>query len=81
MVPPASGATLGGVTAPRIGGQDRPYLEFQLRDWREGVRANSTGGLMNRVARDLTDAEIEALAGFVSGLQPPATPDGAEARR
>jgi cytochrome c553 len=79
--PAGQGATLGGVTAPRIGGQDRPYLEFQLRDWREGVRANSTGALMNRVARDLTDAEIEALAGYVSGLQPPAVRDGAEAHR
>ncbi|MFA6920830.1 MAG: c-type cytochrome [Gallionella sp.] len=53
---------------PVIGGQYRVYLREQLRNWRSGARANSPGGIMNVIARFLSDDEIEALAGYVSGL-------------
>ena len=53
---------------PVIGGQYMIYLREQLRNWRSGERTNSPGGVMNIVARTLSDTEIEALSNFVSGL-------------
>jgi cytochrome c553 len=56
----------GPVPIPVIGGQERPYLEYQLRDWRAGERHNSPGGLMNQQTQALTEREIEALARYLS---------------
>ncbi len=53
---------------PVIGGQGLRYLEQQLHDWRNGSRNNSAGGVMNQLAAPLSDAEIEALARFVSEM-------------
>lgn len=53
---------------PVIGGQHRAYLRAQLIHWRSGERSNSTDGVMNKVAKSLTDAEIEALTDYLSGL-------------
>ena len=53
---------------PVIGGQHKSYLHVQLNDWRSGDRANSAGNVMNAATKSLTDAEIEALAGYISGL-------------
>ena len=55
-------------TYPVIGGQHKAYLRAQLMDWRSGERKNSIGGVMNTVAKSLTDAEIESLADYLSGL-------------
>jgi cytochrome c553 len=51
-----------------IGGQHRAYLRAQLIHWGSGERSNSTDGVMNKVAKSLTDAEIEALTDYLSGL-------------
>lgn len=53
---------------PVIGGQHMIYLREQLRNWRKGERCNSPGGVMNVIAKSLSDAEIEALADYISGL-------------
>ncbi|MQA20133.1 c-type cytochrome [Rugamonas sp. FT103W] len=53
---------------PVIGGQGQRYLEQQLHDWRSGSRNNSAGGVMNQFAAPLSDAEIEALARYVSEM-------------
>ncbi|MEQ1589407.1 MAG: c-type cytochrome [Gallionella sp.] len=53
---------------PVIGGQHKSYLVAQLNNWRSGERANSDGNVMNTVTKSLTDAEIEALAEYLSGL-------------
>lgn len=53
---------------PVIGGQYRLYLRGQLLDWRLGARSNSPDGVMNHVAKPLTDADIEALAEYAAGL-------------
>lgn len=55
-------------TYPVIGGQHKEYLRAQLVNWRSGERSNSPGSIMNRFAKPLTDAEIEALADYLSGL-------------
>jgi cytochrome c553 len=55
-------------TYPVIGGQHKSYLVAQLTHWRSGERSNSPDGVMNKVAKTLTDAEIDALTDYISGL-------------
>jgi len=53
---------------PVIGGQHKGYLLGQLRNFKKGTRNNSPGGVMNIMVQQLTDAEMEAVAEYVSGL-------------
>ena len=53
---------------PVIGGQHKDYLLRQLMNFRNGIRNNSPGGVMNTTVHRLSDAELEALADYVSGL-------------
>ena len=62
------GTVSGDDVYPMIGGQHKLYLREQLLNWRSGTRRNGSGGVMNMVTRSMTDAEIEALAGYLSGL-------------
>jgi cytochrome c553 len=39
-----------------------------LQDWKAGIRSNSPDGIANSIARALGDADIEALADYLSGL-------------
>lgn len=55
-------------TYPVTGGQHKGYLVAQLVNWRSGERSNSPDGVMNKVAKTLTDAEINALTDYISGL-------------
>lgn len=55
------------VLYPRIGGQHADYIEAQLRAFRGASRRNSLA--MEQIAFRLSDAEIKALADFVSGLR------------
>lgn len=48
---------------PRLAAQHPQYLAKQLRDFRDGRRKSET---MSDMARDLQDAEIDALADFFS---------------
>lgn len=66
--PVADFAELEPGLIPVIGGQDWHYLEQQLLDWRAGDRSNSINGVMNYTTASLTDAEITALANYISGL-------------
>lgn len=60
------GASFADGGNPVIGGQGLRYLEKQLFDWRSGERNNSAGGVMNAVTKALSDAEIQALAHYIS---------------
>ncbi|MGO1499823.1 MAG: c-type cytochrome [Marinobacter sp.] len=54
---------------PHLGGQNAEYLTKQLNAYRDGTRANgSNAAIMMDVASRLTDAEIEAVASYISGL-------------
>jgi cytochrome c553 len=53
---------------PVLGGQHKAYLRGQLVNFREGVRSNSPSAIMNKIAKSLTDAELDALASYISGL-------------
>lgn len=54
---------------PRVGGQHADYTIAQLKAFRAGERANDAGAMMRTVAAKLTDAEIGALAEYLSGLR------------
>ena len=53
---------------PVIAGQSQFYLREQLRNWRSASRTNSPSQVMNVIAKSLTDAEIEALAEYISDM-------------
>jgi cytochrome c553 len=60
-----------GAAYPRISAQHPKYTAAQLRAYRAGERGQGTRGqMMQHVAAELTDEEIEALASYVAGLQP-----------
>ncbi|SDF11282.1 Cytochrome c553 [Massilia sp. PDC64] len=65
----ADGKGTGNAAFPVLGGQDAKYLRIQLLAWRSGERRNSPGGTMNEATRHLTDAEIDVLAHYLSGIQ------------
>jgi len=62
------GQNPGNPVYPVIGGQHKEYLLGQLINFRKGVRNNSQGGVMNTTVSRLSDAELNALAEYVSGL-------------
>jgi cytochrome c553 len=62
------GQNPGNPVYPVIGGQHKDYLLGQLVNFRKGTRNNSPGGVMNITVHRLSDAELEALAEYVSGL-------------
>ncbi|WP_373001455.1 c-type cytochrome [Marinobacter sp.] len=54
---------------PALGGQNAEYLVEQLKAYRDGDRAaGSNAAIMMDVASKLTDAEIEAVSSYISGL-------------
>jgi cytochrome c553 len=57
-----------GPVFPRLGGQHAPYLAGQLRAWKAGTRKNDPNRLMQPIAAQLTDEEIDAVAAYFSKL-------------
>jgi len=49
---------------PRLAGQHRIYLQKQLQNFRDGVRKDD---IMNEMAKELTNEEINALADYFGG--------------
>lgn len=54
---------------PRIAGQYAEYTVSQLNAFRIGERANDPNKMMRTVAARLSDAEIRAVAEYISGLR------------
>ena len=55
-------------SAPVIGGQHKEYIVKQLKDFRIGARRNEASGIMAMYAGMLSDAAIDDVAGYASGL-------------
>ncbi len=54
---------------PRLSGQHAAYIEKQLKDFRAGNRTNDGDTMIMRdVAAHMSDAEITAVANYISGL-------------
>ena len=60
----------GNVAAkfPGIAGQHTAYTVNQLKAFKSGKRANDTGKMMRNVVKNMTDAEMDAVAEYISGL-------------
>ena len=53
---------------PQLGGQYAAYSAKQLRAYRDGSRTTDPAGMMREIAGRLTDADIEAVSEYLSGL-------------
>ncbi len=53
---------------PRISGQHAAYVVEQLKAFREGKRIDNQHQMMSTIAKKMSDAEISALASYISGL-------------
>ena len=54
---------------PRLSGQYSEYVEKQLKAFRAGTRANDgESRIMRTAAKQLSDAEIKAVANYVAGV-------------
>lgn len=53
---------------PKVSGQHAAYVEKALKDFRSGARSNDINKMMQIVAEKMSDAEIKAVASYVSGL-------------
>lgn len=62
------GALKNSIPYPVIGGQHSVYLRTQLMNWRLVSRRNSPDGVMNRIAKALSEDEIDMLSNYISGL-------------
>jgi cytochrome c553 len=58
---------------PHIGGQPKLFVMYQLFFYREGRRKSEE---MNIVAKELSDADLQAVSDYVAKLPPPAPLDG-----
>ncbi len=55
---------------PKIAGQNAKYIEKQMLDIKSGARANGNSAAMKGVMHLVSDAEIKAIAEYVSKLKP-----------
>jgi cytochrome c553 len=51
---------------PIVGGQKQNYLALQIKEIRDGVRANGRSRVMRAIIARLSDANIDALAEYLS---------------
>jgi thiosulfate dehydrogenase len=66
--PDALGMAAGGF--PRLAGLPSAYMARQIADFRSGARDNP---IMAPIAKALSDAEVDAVSGFLAALPAPAT--------
>ncbi|MBD1582402.1 c-type cytochrome [Pseudoalteromonas sp. S16_S37] len=53
---------------PKISFQHPEYIKSQLLKFRDGTRANDLNGMMQDIAKKLTDKDIEILSKYLGGL-------------
>jgi len=64
-----SGAGNAPAKFPQIAGQHAKYVVTQLQTFKSGARNNDTGKMMRNIAKNMTDAEMEAVAEYIAGLR------------
>lgn len=64
----AEGAEPTASNYPKLKGQNQEYLVQQIKDIKSGARDNGQTVLMKPIVQGLSDAEIEALADYLSSL-------------
>lgn len=63
-----AGKGMAAAGFPRLAGQHPDYTTTQLKKFRAGERVNDDARMMRDIAANLSDAEIKALASYISGL-------------
>jgi cytochrome c553 len=64
-----TGAGNPAANFPSLNGQQVTYIKNQLNAFRKGERANDAGKMMRNIAGKMTDAEIDAVAEYITGLK------------
>lgn len=64
-----SGAGNPAAKFPALAGQHPEYIAAQLHAFSKGERANDAGQMMRNIASKMSDAEIQAVSEYVSGLR------------
>ncbi|WP_245560648.1 c-type cytochrome [Colwellia piezophila] len=54
---------------PSLTGQSKDYLKKQLTSFRDGSRGNDNNGIMRNIAIKLSDADIDAVAQYITSLK------------
>lgn len=54
---------------PKIAGQNKAYVEKQMKDIKTGARANGNSAAMKGVMEIVNDAEIKAISEFVAQMK------------
>jgi cytochrome c553 len=65
--PDGNGAGLAGF--PALAGQHTNYIKIQLNKFRDSNRHNDLNGMMQDIAKKLSDADIDALAKYIASLK------------
>jgi cytochrome c553 len=60
----------GSLVYPNLGGQFAPYLEHQLKLWKQGRRDGDAMNVMELIAKAMTDEQIRAVSLYYSALRP-----------
>ncbi|MDD5249786.1 MAG: c-type cytochrome [Rhodocyclaceae bacterium] len=55
---------------PKIAGQNKAYIEQQMKDIKSGARANGNSAAMKGIMVIVDDADIPQLADYLSKLKP-----------
>ena len=63
-----NGAGNGPGIIPQLAGQKAAYTAKTLRDFKSGTRSNDRNNIMRDIAGMMSDAEIDAVASYLSGL-------------
>jgi len=63
-----AGAGNPAAAYPSLVGQNKDYMVLQLKMFRSGERNNDPNEMMRALSHRLSDAEIDALANYASGL-------------
>ncbi len=64
-----TGAGNPAANFPSLNGQQTTYIKNQLYAFRKGERANDAGKMMRGVAARMSDAEIDSVAEYITGLK------------
>jgi cytochrome c553 len=60
----------GGLIYPYLGGQFAPYLEHQLKLWKQGRRDGDAMNVMELIAKAMTDEQIRAVSLYYASVRP-----------
>jgi cytochrome c len=53
-------------TYPKVAGQTKGYLVAQMKDIKSGTRANGQSAIMVGIVSQVSDAEMDAIADWLS---------------